>query len=330
MSSAACVPGSPAAEGTGVVAGIAGWACRISADTPQGERYLLNAFGDHRPTGRPAVVSEILLQSSQPEPVLTVLRGAEALDVGQLLSGPDWKRFQPVTWDGRPCFTDEVFGPEPAFELTQSGVRVVRRERTGVYLQAVYGALMIDELAPVLLHAATVAAGGSTLLLIGDSKAGKSTLCWALQSIGAEYFSDESAVFTPPGFELYVTPRPLCLRPGALSCLGGPEPAGQWYEAIPGDPKLEVFVPPSDRECPRERVQLLFVDGFAEKPALTEMPGGEAARRVLRSMRCRPHGIIERLELAADLVSRYPCRRLKIGSPHETADLLLRSVGARS
>lgn len=67
----------------------------------------------------------------------------------------------------------------------------------------------------VLLHAGTLTLDGATLLLVGTSGAGKTTLTAALLAVGARYLSDEFAVLDPATRSVAAYAKPLTVKRGA-------------------------------------------------------------------------------------------------------------------
>lgn len=67
----------------------------------------------------------------------------------------------------------------------------------------------------IFVHAGVVAHKGRALLIPGPSFSGKTTLVAALMAAGAEYYSDEYAVFDPHGL-VHPYAKPLSIRQGDL------------------------------------------------------------------------------------------------------------------
>jgi hypothetical protein len=70
------------------------------------------------------------------------------------------------------------------------------------------------------LHAAAVSWRGQGILLVGPSKAGKSTLAAALVRDGSGYLTDEAAFVDLNTLIIEPYPKPLSLRTGSLALLG--------------------------------------------------------------------------------------------------------------
>lgn len=308
---------------------FAGCRFRLSADTPEGQDRLDAVFGYYRAVGGPEAKAGIEVSLADGAPRLRLTSGGRALDLEALISGPDWRRFVPLPHPTRRLFGERHWGEEPILEALPDGLAVLRRELWPRYAQLAFIWLVLRERPVMGLHAAVSALEGQAVALVGPSGCGKSTLSWALHSLGAQFFGDECAFFTLPEYEMHVLRRQLCLRPGGMEALGSPLASPSWHEIKPGDPKCAVTLPEPETSCPRDRVILLFVDGFSERPEMEPMKGSEAVQRVIGGMLSRDPSLLGRLDLAAGLVDRYPCFRLKIGPPAETAALVLSHPGAR-
>nr|UXE44308.1 hypothetical protein Hi04_10k_c1889_00029 [uncultured bacterium] len=310
-------------------AGLAGWNCWLTADTPAGRDMLQRTFRSCQSDQPARVSSGICVSVRTPGPPrLRLISGGRGFTLDQLMRGPEWKRFARLPHPSRNLFVDTILGGEPALEITGGELLVLQPDRWPIYAQMGFLGLLLHECPCVSLHAAVLASNGTALVLIGSSGCGKSTLSWALHERGADYFGDEVAVFTVPQYELYVLSRELYLRPDGLCRLESP-PGGDWHEMKPGDPKCVVTPPPPRAPCPRDRAVLFFMDGFSDEPELNPLGGGAAARRILRSMGCRDESIGARLELAAGLVDRYPCWSLIAGPPEVTATAVLAHLSER-
>ena len=262
-------------------------------------------------------------------PKISWIHDNEQQDLSELLDCLGGRRFNAVgnaSYADSCVFSDVVFGDAPALELRNGDLHVLNPEHRHVYIDTVMTWLMLRESSLVSVHAAVCAVGEIGLVLLGPSRAGKSTLACALAAQGADYYGDESAYFDKRDGRLYVHVRSPALRPGGRKLLATP-PAGDWYEAKPGDPKFAASVPVSERPCPSDQSILFFLDGFGEA-ALTPIPGGEATVRLARVLGHGNPTVSVQLDTAADLVSRFPCHRLTVGPPDATAKMLIAFVSA--
>jgi hypothetical protein len=321
----------PNTQHLGFCAELAGWCGWLSADTPEGLHQLERVFGSYRceVAIRPTSGIKVWLGDGS-APRLSIHRNGRSCAFDELLAGLEWRRFVPIRHSARARYGDELFGSAPILEAHEEGFVVLRPELWPGLAQLAFVWLCLQEAAIISLHAAVSAAASHSLVLLGPSGAGKSTLSWALHQQGADYYGDEWTFFTLPEHHQYVWQRNLYLRPGGLQALDTPPESLTWYEAKPGDPKCIVPLPKPSRPCPRDNALLCFLNGFAEKPDLTPMPGGEAARRLLQSMGYADPSVVARLEVAAGLANHYPCLRLTLGPPDATAALLLAHVRSLS
>lgn len=239
-------------------------------------------------------------------------------DLSTMFEGPEWKLFTRIPDERRRLFSNSLFGDEPLIEFIGGDMTVLQEARRDLCALLAFNWLLLRGERLVNLHAAVCALNGQAIILIGPSGAGKSTLAQALRQRGADVYGDEWAYFTLPNYRLYAWERPLCLRPGGVDALGGNRDAISWHEAKPGDPKWSVPFTPPKEPCPRDRAHLFFIDGFGEKPTIRPIRGGEAARRLVQGIAYGRADLMVRLEIASDLVNRYPCSLLTIGRPSET------------
>ena len=309
---------------------LAGWRCHLTADTASGHAALIRLFGSalasglSTPAGRDAISTFGVFLADGPFPRLRWQRGEQPGDFSALFAGPDGKRFVPVAHPARRLYADCVTGSGAALELRDGGeLRVLCPDQWPLYAAHALAWIMRREHPVAALHAAVCAASGVALLIVGPSGCGKSTLSYALARQGADYFSDEAALLTLPDCRLFVSPQPVSLRPGGVAALAAFPDAPAWREAKPGDPKCVPVLPPPAAPCPSDPLVLLFAGGFGDAPRLSPLGGGEAARRLAFVLGCGGPSPLARLETAADIVSRLPCRLLTLGSPEDTAALLI-------
>ena len=310
--------GAERAPETNLSVDMAGWSCRLVLDSSLGVR-------PSHPTALPeemwAPGSEIRVSLEDGVPEIGWTCASEPKDLSAFLHSPEGCRFTPFTASSSHLYADSVFAGASSLELRDGVLRVLAPERWPLYLELTLTWLMLRESSLVSLHAAVCAHGDTALVLLGPSKCGKSTLASALAAQGADFFNDERAFIDRRDGRLFVRARGLALRPGGRSLLESP-PTGHWYQAKPDDPKYAVSLPRPTRPCPQESVLLFFLDGFGP-PALQPIPGGEAALRLARGMGHGDPAPSARLEAAAEIVTRHPCRRLIVGPPDVTARILL-------
>ena len=101
--------------------------------------------------------------------------------------------------------------------VTHDGVEVAAPAAADVAVELLDAKvrLHIAQHAPgwTFVHAGTVAVDGYAIVLPGSSFTGKTTLVRALIEQGADYLSDEYAVFDATGL-VHPYPKPLSIRPG--------------------------------------------------------------------------------------------------------------------
>lgn len=305
--------------------GIAGCSARIETDTVAGRKRVerhLRAWV--RADDQPASCGVSVELRRAPHPVIHAWGPCGAVDLALLFSGPEWKRFARLPHPTHILYCDQAIDSDPALEVRDGAWHVLSAPRWPHYTFLASVWLMLREHSIFNLHAAACGSGGQAALLLGSSGSGKSTLACALQAAGADCFGDEWAFFTLPQYHLHVRSSSLNIRPGGAAAIGPDvEASARWRERKPGDPKHRVRLRATTHPCPDDRVSLFFLDGFAASPETSQMPGGEAVRRVLQGMGYGDPSVIARLDVAAGLIDRYPAWRLKIGSPADTAALVL-------
>lgn len=304
--------------------GLAGWRCRLTTDTWDGYKRVAQAHAGDRvdDAGETMSTLDVLFQDPQ-LPRICWRRDGQAGDFAPLFTGPEGKRFLRVADAERRLYADTVLGEGAALELCGGELRLLRPNSWPMYVSHTLTWLMLREHPFVGLHAAVCAVKGVALVIIGPSGCGKSTLSYALARQGADYFSDESAFLDQRDCSLHVRPQRVSLRPGGVAALTAAPDSPRWYESKPNDPKCAPLLPAPKAACPSGRSVLLFVEGFENVPRLAPIEGGDAARRLAFVMGCGDPSPLARLEAAADIVSRLPCRTLTIGPPEETAALLV-------
>jgi len=257
--------------------GLAGWRCRLTADTWDGYEQMarLNA-GDaadgDAADGEPSSTLSVLFNEG-PTPRLRWSRGGRPLGFAPLFAGPEGKRFLPVAHPDRRLYADTALGGGAALELHGGELWILRPEAWPMYVSHALDWLMLREYPFLALHAAVCAAVGVALVVVGPSGCGKSTLSYALARQGADYFSDESAFLDRRDGRLHVRPQPVSLRPGGIAALAARPDRPRWYESKPDDPKCAPALPAPRAACPSDRSVLLFADGWGEVPRLAPIGG---------------------------------------------------------
>ncbi len=303
---------------------LAGWRCRLRTDTWESHTRLL-ALGakEGGDDAEPLTRLDILLADGPGPRFVWTRQDGQPGDFRAVFAGPDGKRFPPLPQPGHQIYADTVLGDGPALEPCGGKLHILSPDAWPMYASHVLSWLLLRERPVAAVHAAVCAVGETALLLVGPSGCGKSTLSYALARQGADYFSDEAAYLDRRDCRLSVHAHRLGLRPGGVAALSDGPDAPAWFLSKPDDLKCAPPVPVPKVPCPARRTVLLFVQGFGSAPSLVPIEGGEAARRLAFVMGCGDPSPLARLEAAADLVSRLPCRALTLGRPEETAALLI-------
>jgi hypothetical protein len=307
-------------------AGLGGVSAWLAADTDEASEEIAEWFADFKDQPATPPTSGVFARVDDgPRPYLTLILDSKIVDPSLMFAGPEWKRFTRIDNPNKHQYADTSLGSEPMLEVRDDELIVLQPEYWSLYLFLAHAWLLLQSRRLVGLHAATAAVGDRALVLAGASGAGKSTLTLALQEAGAECYGDEWAFFRLPDHHLFPWPGRLHVRPGGIAALGA-KPLGLWREHKPGDPKCEVELPKPARPCPPDKAVLFFLDGFADKPQISEIGGADTSRRLLQGILYADPAAFARLEIAAELVNTYPCALVKVGKPAETAQKLIEYV----
>jgi len=309
-------------------AGVAHAGCRLLGDTSESHGELVRRFNRYHVPARMGEDRQLRLSLPQDDlPRLELRSHSRAYRYDDIaVSGPEWRRFVHVPHPSRRLLADTVLGQEAMLEVMPGYTRILRPERWPLYALLAWHWLLLQDRSHCSIHAAVTAFQGTALVVISSTGTGKSTLAHALYSQGADYFSDEEAWFSLPSYQLYPLVKDLFLRPGGLEVLDLPDDGRSWHEVKPGDPKHVVRLPRPSHSCPEDNVRLIFLEGFAGRPELRRMGGGEASRLLFRHLGFGSAVPGERMAVAGALANRYPSYGLRVGAPGETAALLLRQV----
>ncbi len=303
---------------------IAGAAAKVRVDSAAGLPFLERLFGPVRTEPRVGVDAAVEVFLREPTPRIRLSFAGEPCDLSDMFERPGWQRFVREPDAHRVLYRDTVESDRASLEILNGELIVLRPGTWPLYVQIAFLWMALKYYPVINLHAAVSAVQGHALVFLGPSGSGKSTLSWALHAAGADYYGDEWAFFSLPDYRLHTWERSVCLRPGGIEALGSPFEAPQWFENKPGDPKYSAQLRRPEARCPEDRVSLFFMDGFAEQPALVSLRKSEAIRWLIRGMGHGDPDLAPRLEAAAGLVDRYPCWRLRVGPPEETAAQLAR------
>lgn len=197
--------------------------------------------------------------------------------------------------------------------------------------------LFISEALPlwtryVHVHAAVVATDERSLLLVGESGAGKSTTSVALALAGLDLFTDDVALIDPTTLRPLCVPRPIKLDARARRLLGARGlviPAARRIDesiartALPG-------LPPVERPGPPLVAALFLASERRPHPSLRPLTAAEAAMRFVRqsSERFDPtSGLSERAIAIVNAIARY---ELVAGDLDATVDTIVRLLRTTS
>jgi hypothetical protein len=313
--------------------GLEDWACGLEVDTLPGQERAKRLYWRYireSPHASPLRSSiQVFLKERETAYIRLTSQGRPISLLKLIQMGPEWGlRFRRLPDPSRVLLADGATNGSPLLESVEDGFLVLQPENWPFYVFFSMLGLYLQERLLFMLHSAVCGIHDQALVLVGSSGAGKSTLSWALHASGADYFGDEFTFFHLPDYHLDVLKRNVGLRPGGLQSLGTPVKDGVWHDANPSDPKYIVHLPEPERPCPKDRASLFFIEGFTERPGIHPIASGEAVRRLLRGIGYRNPSIPERLKIAAGLTNRYPCWSLNVGRPEDTAEFLIRHVGA--
>ena len=163
----------------------------------------------------------------------------------------------------------------------------------------------------IFMHAGVVAWRGKAILLPGRSYAGKTSMVAALLTAGAEYLSDEYAVFDPSG-RVHPYARRLSLREDDGDKFRRPGPEEFGSRTCPGPLSIGLVA------------MTKYVAGARWRP--TRAPTGWAALALLNNMvpiRRQPERCLHVVER---VLAEAVCVRGKRGEAEDTAPALLEAV----
>jgi hypothetical protein len=182
------------------------------------------------------------------------------------------------------------------------------------------------------LYGAAVQLGTRTIVIVGPSGIGKTCLVLALMARGARLSSDECVFIDKADGSVDGLRRALMIRESALGLLSWipgvaracrrapfhPTPAGRlWYAVDPA----EIFgAELHPRTSPLSDVIVLDEDR-SSSPAMSRIAPSIAAAELARRCHAKPSGVRALAEMSRRL-SAVQCRRLRLGPPVSTADLV--------
>jgi hypothetical protein len=105
----------------------------------------------------------------------------------------------------------------------------------GLILEHIFHAIIARVRSHILIHAGVLARNGRSIMLVGDSQHGKTTLVLKLLQRGFHFLSDELAALGRQDGLLHPFPRSLRVRPGSLERAGygwAADSAYRWLEKL--------------------------------------------------------------------------------------------------
>jgi hypothetical protein len=169
----------------------------------------------------------------------------------------------------------------------------------------------------VWLHSAAVADGTGATLLVGESRAGKSTLATLLAMRGWKYLSDEVAPFDPRSMHVFPFPRSPARRVGG----GDSDLSAEEVERL----QKEVWIPPLVAVCtePAPIARIVHVRfRFGAESSLREMHRGNASVQMLMNSLNPLSSRESTLATIVDLARRVPCYEMEYSDAHDAVTLL--------
>lgn len=194
------------------------------------------------------------------------------------------------------------------------------------------------------VHAASIGVDGSAALLVGPSRAGKSTLALTLGRRGHSVFADDVSALRLTTGEVIACRRTAALRTGTpgstLDVVARRIP--HWVEtAADGSVRSRVRIAdvvPASGYAAKPLRSTFFLDRFAASPALRPLSRTELERRganlaheetVVASWGPSRARQLMRYLRVADLVAGSECFAVELGGPEETADVIERAMEDR-
>jgi hypothetical protein len=163
------------------------------------------------------------------------------------------------------------------------------------------------------LHAAVISRKDRSLVIVGESGAGKSTFCWDLCNAGFAYMSDELAPVNLDTLEIDAYPRAVCLKRELAEMPALPE------LTIRTGSTLHVPVeslPGAYESAPKPVGAFVFLtsEQTGVPPRLAAVSASEAAARFYSNGLNQLAHERQGLKAAATLAAKVPCFSLNRGS----------------
>ena len=195
-------------------------------------------------------------------------------------------------------------------------------------------AALRDRDADFALHAAALRLPGrrASLLLIGESGKGKTTLALALMQRGFTPYGDDVALLDPRTLDVRSFRRAFHIRPGTWQALAAlRDPLAPWP---PGSDRPDAtpegyYLPPRWAPNPAPVRWVLFPRYLpGQEPALTPLAPAEAAPALLAHSASLSRNPAQALATAARLTAEARCYRCLVGDLAASVGLIERALAA--
>jgi hypothetical protein len=185
------------------------------------------------------------------------------------------------------------------------------------------------------VYGALCAVDRAGVLLLGPTAIGKTVLALHLANAGAQFLGDDTSLISLAAQEVYAMPRRPALRESALPLLPDPRmmqavaeartafetERGRFWYAL--DAQALCGIEPSTRQYPLQTICIL--SGRGPAASMRAIDSGEAVKFVAQRAYARPTSLAQ-LGALRRVVRRVACFEMTLGTPRETAELLLRQV----
>jgi len=223
----------------------------------------------------------------------------------------------------------EIGGPSRSgwLDLRFGGTRVFRSSRKGDILHALDNELsiVIGGSRPDLyfVHGAVFSLQGKAILLAGESGAGKSTISYALASVGLEYLSDELAGIDPRTGLVHPYPRAICLKkdpPAPLKLPLSEHLRTEWTLHVAA---RDLSAPIARSPSKLERIFFIQYLPSHATPRVRPLTQGAAALRLYQNALNQLAHPEAGLDTTLELVKRARCYELLSAGIDETVNAVL-------
>ncbi len=297
---------------------LAGLATELSADDPRVAEALAAVLRRARPTAEPPLLRVRAQVEAPGVPPGAPEQSTEEFDTWRPAAGELVVRHRSGLTARATSTTVDIGGSAPRFD--ENFRRTV--------LPALAHTLACHD--RHVVHGAALAVGGSAILVLGDTRAGKSTLAWCARVVGWDVLADDLVVLRDGGAgpALAGVPRPLAVPSDVLPDSGGADGT----RALPGDARARRE-PSPDLVAPgwfAVTGSIAVAHSPDARGAVEPLPGHALLRRLLASWSPLedPGGLRAVFPLAA-AVARRPAAVVTLGRDPATARRRRRHVARR-